>query len=146
MGKTAAIYKLETEPEIEINHEKALVEAGRYLGFEYRISSDDPEFSKTKEYCDRCKEFHNSPIEGKWIRPDRPLEIGKNWANAHHMQSIVESRSIIFEKKIGKKSYSPRTWVDWETVGPKGNWVPHLTISKLGKVTPVGEDHTPRKI
>ena len=33
MGKTAAIYKLEREPEIEINHEKALAEEGWYHRF-----------------------------------------------------------------------------------------------------------------
>lgn len=148
MGKTAAQYILETEPEIEINHGIALAEAGWYNGFEYRILSDDLEFNgiETEKWCDKCKEFHRSKIEGKWIRPDRPLKIGKNWAKAHHIQSIIESRSIIFEKKIGKKSFSPQTWVDINSFESLGDWMPYLNISKTGKVAIVGETHTPIKI
>jgi len=128
------------------DHEDAKKRAGWSEGFEYRIRSDDPEFDPIGIYCYKCGEFHRSPYEWPWIHPDGPLRVGKNWAKAHAIQSIIESRSIIFEKKIGKKTLSKRTWVEDETFKPQSGWVPYQIISKSGEVTTIGKIHSAIKI
>ena len=146
MGKTGNDFFFKRHPKIVKNHDDALKRVGPDEGFEYRIKPDDPEFNPIGIYCYKCGEFHRSPYEGKWIHPDVPLRVGKNWAKAHDIQSIIESRSIIFERKIGKKSLSPQTWVDTDSFKPQSGWVPYQIISKSGEVTTIGKIHSAIKI
>ena len=144
MGKTGTDFFSKRYPKIVKKHDDALKRVGPDDGFEYRIKPDDPEFNGI--YCYKCGEFHRSPYEGKWRLPDRPLEIGMKWAKAHDIQSIIESRSIIFERKIGKKSLSPQTWVDTDSFKPQSGWVPYQIISKSGEVTTIGKIHSAIRI
>jgi hypothetical protein len=146
MGKTAVAALLELRPEIEEKFRKATLRAGWYDGFEYRISSDDPKFSPNENKCNECKEIHRSPYEGKWIRPDRPLEIGMNWAKKHHVQSIIESRSSLYEIIVGVKTVYQGTLLVLDSFRPQGDWEIFQTISESGKITPVGETHRPIKL
>jgi hypothetical protein len=146
MGKTAVTALLELRPEIEEKFIKATLRAGWYDGFEYRISSDDPKFNRTESECDKCKEIHRSPFEGKWIRPDRPLEIGKKWAKKHQIYSLIESRSSLFEIKVGGKTVYQGTWLDPDSFRVQGGWVPFQIISESGMVIPIGETHRPIKL
>jgi hypothetical protein len=146
MGKTAVSALLELCPEIEEKFQKATIRAGWYDGFEYRISSDDPKFYPTENKCKECKEIHRSRYEGKWIRPDRPLEIGIKWAKTHHIHSIIESRSSLYEIKVGGTTVYQGTWVNLDSFKPQGRWEPFKIISESGKITNIGETYRPIKI
>lgn len=145
MRKTAVTALLELRPEIEEKYLTATLRTGWYDGFEYRISSDDPKFNRFENECNECREIHRSPYEGKWIRPDRPLEIGIKWAKKHHIRSIIESRSSLYEIKVGGTTVYQGTWVDPNSFKQQGEWEPFQIISESGKVNTIGETHRPIK-
>lgn len=125
---------LDTRPEISRRYHAAVYRSGWYRGYEYRIITDDSKLNLSENRCDECGEFHKTIREGQWIRPNRPLEIGKNWARMHHVKSIVERRSLIFERKKGKKTVYQGTSINYDSFQPQDEWHFFATITNEGQI------------
>jgi len=139
MGKTAVGILLK-DGKIQKKYDDATEHAGLYEGPEYRIRSE------MKGHCDICGVTHFHQSEGPWIWPDKPVEIGLNWAKKHNFLSVVEVRLSRYRINTGGKTVYQGTKPDYGSFEPICDWMPFKTISASGKVIPVGIEPPRKKI
>ncbi len=114
---------------IEPKHIRAVLDAGEYEGYAYRVVTDAPSFEAHGKFCKLCGQFHKNPYEGSphYIRKDRPLEIAKSWAVTHGITSYVECHPVCYNKEPGKKTIFLGTWVEWVKLLP-GEWLRYIKV------------------
>ena len=104
---------------------------------EYRLVTHDPAFDNHGEYCEQCKKIHKTPLENPYVHPTVPKRIGLQWANAHHIESIIEIRDINIVVKKGKKTVPQGTSIHPETLQVFSEWRPYKKITRTGIIVDV---------
>lgn len=110
---------------------------GTKKSIEYRLVTHDPAFDNHGKYCEQCKELHKTPRENPYVHSTVPKRIGLHWANAHHIESILEIRDISIEVKKGKKTVPQGTWIDPETLQVFSEWRPYKKITRTGIIVDI---------